>query len=141
MTDERPPGDPTAPVVEDTTQPWRLRDIASRLAQRRRRSLGAELTFKRGRTDVRVPLERTETVIGRDTSCDIVLVERTVSARHARVVRGAGGYFEIEDLASTNGVIVEHEPVRRMTLQDGDSFVVGETRFTIVIAPVVGDGG
>jgi pSer/pThr/pTyr-binding forkhead associated (FHA) protein len=127
-------------AADEKTQPWRLRELAPRRAQRRRRALGAELTFKRARADVRVPLERNETVIGRDPGCDIVLVEATASARHARVFRGAGGYFELEDLGSTNGVVVDGEPVLRMTLQDGDTFVVGDTKFTIVIATVVGDG-
>jgi pSer/pThr/pTyr-binding forkhead associated (FHA) protein len=62
------------------------------------------------------------------------------SARHARIVRGAGGYFVLEDLGSTNGVFVDGEPVERLTLQDGDHFVVGDTRFTVAIAAVVGDG-
>ncbi len=128
-----------APPGDEKTQPWRLRELAPRLAQRRRRALGAELTFKRARADVRVPLERNETVIGRDPTCDIVLAEPTVSARHARIVRGAGGYFELVDLRSTNGIVVDGELVARMTLQDGDSFVVGDTKFTIVIAVVVGD--
>ncbi len=128
-----------APPADEKTQTWRLRELAPRHAQRRRRGLGAEVTFKRGRTDVRVPLERNETVIGRDPSCDIVLAEATASARHARIVRGAGGYFELEDLGSTNGIVVDGEVVARLTLQDGDTFVVGDTRFTIVVAPVVGE--
>ena len=137
MSDESA-GGPTTP--DDKTQPWRLRELAPRLAQRRRRALGAELTFKRARAEVRIPLERNETVIGRDPTCDIVLVEPSASARHARIVRGAGGYFELEDLGSTNGVVVDGEPVARMTLQDGDTFVVGDTKFTIVIAAVVDAG-
>ena len=126
--------------AEEKTQPHRLRDIAVRLAQRRRRTLAAELTFKRGRNEVRVPLERSETVIGRDPASDIVLAESTASARHARLRRNDGGFFVVEDLGSTNGVLVDGEPVPRMTLMDGDSFVVGDTRFTILIAPVVGEG-
>jgi len=125
---------------DEKTQPSRLRELAQRHAQRRRRALSAELTFKRGRTDVRVLFERNETVIGRDPTCDIVLAEATASARHARIVRGAGGYFELEDLGSTNGIVVDGEVVPRLTLQDGDTFVVGDTRFTIVIAPIVGEG-
>ncbi|HEY1101371.1 MAG TPA: FHA domain-containing protein, partial [Myxococcota bacterium] len=98
---------PGAPVHEERTQPFRLKDMAPRLAQRRRRTFAAELTFKRGRTDVRIPLDRSETVIGRDPTCDIVLADKPVSARHARVRRSAGGYFELEDLASTNGTLVD----------------------------------
>jgi len=88
---------------------------------------------------VRVPLDRSETVIGRDPACDIVLAEKSVSARHARITRGAGGYFKVHDLDSTNGVLVEGERISRATLHDGDTFVVGDTRFGIVIATVVGE--
>lgn len=140
-----PPAAPTpAPAAEplppeERTQPFRLRELAPRLAQRRRRTTAAELMFKRGRTDVRVPLDRSETVIGRDPTCDIVLAEKSASARHARIKKGAGGFFELEDLASTNGVFVDGERVERMTLQDGDTFTVGDTRFSIVVATVVGE--
>lgn len=130
-----------APPKEEKTQPFRLRDLAPKLAQRRRRSTAAELTFKRGRggAEVRVPLERSETVIGRDPVCDIVLAEKSASARHARIRRNAGGFYEIEDLGSRNGVFVDGDRVEKMTLLDGDSFQVGDTRFSILIAPVVGE--
>ena len=130
-----------APPPEEKTQPFRLRELAAKAAAKRRRSTAAELTFRRARADVRVPLDRSEMVIGRDAGCDIVLSERSASARHARVVRGDGGYFEVQDLGSTNGVLVDGERVARMTLQDGDSFIVGDTRFSILVAPVVGDEG
>ena len=86
-------------------------------------------------------MDRSETVIGRDPTCDIVLGEKSVSGRHARIRRNAGGFFELEDLASTNGTSVEGERIEKMLLQDGDSFVVGDTRFSILIAPVVGEDG
>jgi|GEM_PF-1221590 len=130
---------PAAPPPEEQTQPFRLRELAARHAQRRRRSTAGELTFRRQKHDVRVPLDRSETVIGRDTSCDIVLPEASASARHARIVRTAGGYFELQDLGSTNGIIVDGERVERMTLLDGDTFTIGDTRFSILVAPVVGE--
>lgn len=129
------------PPKEEKTQPYRLRELAGRLAQRRRRSTAAELTFKRGKSgaEVRVPLERTETIIGRDSTCDIVLSEKSASLRHCSIKRNAGGFFEVCDLESTNGVWVDGDRVARMTLLDGDSFTVGDTRFSILIAPVVGE--
>lgn len=133
---------PTAsPPVDEKTQPFRLRDLAPRLAQRRRRNTAAELTFRRQRADARVPLDRSETIIGRDAGCDIVLTEKSASLRHARIVRTAGGYFELQDLDSTNGVIMDGERIERLTLQDGDTFIIGETRFSILIAAVVGGDG
>ncbi|MDP2341350.1 MAG: FHA domain-containing protein [Deltaproteobacteria bacterium] len=141
------PGETSTPaatvvVKEEKTQPFRLRELAAKMAQRRRRTTAAELTFKRGKgSEVRVPLERTETVIGRDPVCDIVLSEKAASARHARIRRGPGGFYELEDLGSTNGVFVDGERVERMTLLDGDTFQIGDTRFAILVAPVVGEEG
>lgn len=148
MLDSGPVSDPSTPspaptpeasASEEKTAPWRLRDLAPRLAQRRRRGTAGELTFRRHKTDVRVPLDRSETTIGRDPACDIVLPEASASARHARIVRTDGGYFEVQDLDSKNGVVVDGERVGRMTLMDGDTFMVGDTRFHILIASVVGE--
>jgi two-component system, NtrC family, response regulator AtoC len=130
-----------APPTEDT-QPYKLRELADRLATRRRRATAAELVVKRPKEpEARIPLERAETVLGRDPSCDIVLPEATASQRHARIKKGAGGFFEIEDLGSRNGVWIEGERVERQVLLDGDAFSVGDTRFSIVVADLVGDGG
>ncbi len=135
--------EPEKPPPEEKTQPFRLRELAPKLAQRRRRTTAAELTFKRGKNaaEVRVPLERSETVIGRDGVCDIVLSEKTASARHARIRRTTGGFYELEDLGSSNGVFVDGDRVEKMTLLDGDSFQIGDTKFSILIAPVVGEEG
>jgi pSer/pThr/pTyr-binding forkhead associated (FHA) protein len=141
-TSEQPAPEPEPPK-EEKTQPLRLKDLAPKLAQKRRRTTAAELTFKRGKNaaEVRVPLERSETVIGRDPVCDIVLAEKSASARHARIRRTAGGFYEVEDLGSTNGVFVDGDRVEKMTLLDGDSFTIGDTKFSILIAPVVGEEG
>lgn len=140
---QKAPPKPEAPPPEEKTQPFRLKDLAPKLAQRRRRTTAAELTFKRGKNaaEVRVPLERSETVIGRDPVCDIVLSEKTASARHARIRRTSGGFYELEDLGSSNGVFVDGDRVERMTLLDGDSFQIADTKFSILIAPVVGEEG
>ena len=67
----------------------------------------------------RFPL-REETLIGRDPSCGIVIPDRQVSRRHARVWMDAQGVW-LEDLASKNGT---HVNGRRVTapvrLRDGD---------------------
>jgi pSer/pThr/pTyr-binding forkhead associated (FHA) protein len=139
MTSSAASAPTSAAAPEEKTHPYRLRDMAVRLAQKRRRTTAGELVFRRDRTDVRVPLDRSETVIGRDATCDIVLNEPAASARHARIVRTAGGYFELQDLRSANGTVVDGERVETMTLLDGDTFTIGDTRFAIVVAPIVGE--
>lgn len=148
----KPPGPPdppataeAAPVVdeapkpEEKTQPYKLKQLAEKSATKRRRTTAAELVLKRPRNpEVRVPLDRSETIIGRDPRCDIVLAEESASRRHARIGRGDGGYFEIVDLGSRNGILVDDEKVDRMTLLDGDAFTIGETLFTIAVGAIVG---
>ncbi len=139
-TDAPPaPPAPEAPPPEEKTAPHRLRELADKAAKKRRRTTGAELLVRRPKSaEVRVPLDRTETVIGRDQRCDIVLTEAKASRRHARIQRGDGGYFEIIDLGSRNGIVVDDERVERMTLLDGDRFVIGDTEFTVIVGPLPG---
>lgn len=133
---ESPPA-PEAP--EEKTAPHRLRELADKAAKKRRRTTGAELLVRRPKSaEVRVPLDRTETTIGRDHRCDIVLTEAKASRRHARIQRGDGGYFEIIDLGSRNGIVVDDECVDRMTLLDGDRFTIGDTEFTVIVGPLPG---
>lgn len=69
-----------------------------------------------------------ETTIGRDgASCDLILDDEAVSARHA-LVRFERNQFVIHDLASTNGTFVNGEKVDRVTLTDGDTVTLGGTR-------------
>jgi len=67
------------------------------------------------------------TVIGRHRSSDLVLFDPNVSRRHAIVHRRPAG-FVIEDLGSTNGVVVNGERVVTHELADGDEVTVGDTR-------------
>lgn len=112
-----------------------LRKLLPRLQKRRRRHSQGELAFKRKgkKKEVRIFLDRSSTVIGRDEHCDVVLDEPVVSRRHARVVKNERGFFELIDLSSSNGTLVEGVGVSRMLLCDGDRFTIGETRFTVFI--------
>ncbi len=61
-----------------------------------------------------------EMLIGRDIECNIYLKSRTVSRRHARLVK-VEEQWSIEDLQSVNGTAVNGQDVRgRQVLHDGD---------------------
>lgn len=156
MSDGEKPPQPTAaapdgapatpgaeePPPEEKTAPHRLKNLVEKLATKRRRTTAAELLVKRPRQpEVRVPLDRSETVIGRDPRSDIVLTEESASRRHARIGRGDGGWFEVVDLGSRNGIVVGGERVERMTLLDGDAFTIGDTAFVIAVGPLLGSEG
>ena len=68
------------------------------------------------------------TRIGRAASCELQIHSRSVSRHHALVIVAARD-TTIEDLNSTNGVLVNGRKVTRQVLNDGDALTIGETRF------------
>lgn len=80
-------------------------------------------------------LKGPEAIIGRDADCDVTLDDPSVSRHHAKVMGIYDGFF-IEDLQSTNGVVLNGRRVSKHMLKDGDSVHIGaiELRF-------VDDGG
>jgi len=75
------------------------------------------------------------TRIGRAPSCELHIDSSSVSRHHALVLTGAGETI-IEDLNSTNGVIVNGRHVTRQVLSDGDLLTIGEIQFRYVERPV-----
>jgi diguanylate cyclase (GGDEF)-like protein len=63
-----------------------------------------------------VPLRPEETVIGRATSCDLVLPDPGVSRQHARIIRSGGAFF-VEDLKSKNGTFVGDQPITKRPIE------------------------
>jgi hypothetical protein len=77
-------------------------------------------------------LDRETQVIGRSTECDLRLDDEFVSQRHAVIRREPFGGV-IEDLGSSNGVIVNGEQIDApMPLRDGDVVRLGNVVFHYV---------
>ncbi len=75
------------------------------------------------------------TTIGRDTvQCDVILPDKKVSEKHARIQR-EGEEFVIYDLASLNGTIVNGKKVQKGLLSDNDIITVGETTLIFKVTP------
>jgi hypothetical protein len=65
--------------------------------------------------------------IGRSRDCDVVLEDTGISRRHAQIRPGGAGW-EVEDLGSTNGVLVNGVAVTsRQLLRSGDVLEFGST--------------
>ena len=72
--------------------------------------------------------------IGRSRDCDVVLADTGISRRHAQIRPGGAGW-EIEDLGSTNGVLVNGVAVTgRQLLRSGDVIEFGSTEARFELA-------
>ena len=75
-------------------------------------------------------LDRDVTIVGRNPDCDVVLQPKSVSRKHAAVSR-TGSSFEIKDLGSTRGTLVNGQKLTEpVELKDGDTLQIGEVQLT-----------
>lgn len=77
------------------------------------------------------PLTETETVVGRDSKCDIPVQDDSMSRRHFALRPNAAGAIEIEDLDSHNGTFVNDVPIRRAPLAHQDRIQAGRSLFVL----------
>jgi adenylate cyclase len=97
--------------------------------QFRARIEGVERTF---------PLAGDEVKIGRGVDNDVVLPDPSVSRQHA-VVRREGDRWEVADLGSTNGVLLNRSRVQHAAVRAGDVLRIGA--FDLVLEPAPGTEG
>ena len=72
-----------------------------------------------------------DSVIGRAPQCEIQLLSRAVSRRHARVEFGDGGQVIVSDLGTKNGIKLNGQRVvGAAVIQEGDRVVVGDVSMT-----------
>lgn len=71
-------------------------------------------------------------VIGRSSRCQLVIDDPSVSRQHISLRRLSDGRWNLVDLQSTNGVLVNGWRVRRTVVEAGDTLSLGTT--TIVLA-------
>ena len=74
---------------------------------------------------------QTEIIIGRDTHCDLSVMDEALSAHHARIIHHHGQWW-LEDLNSRNGTFLNHEKLAvPAVVITGDEFKCGNTFFNI----------
>jgi chromosome segregation ATPase len=74
------------------------------------------------------------TRIGRAPGCELQVESSSVSRHHALVLTNSRDVI-IEDLHSTNGVLVNGRKVTRQLLTDGDILIIGEAQFRLRVKP------
>lgn len=92
---------------------------------------GAKLVIRNGGFEgISYELDESETLIGRNPTTDITLLDEGISREHAIIVYdGEQDSFLVEDLQSTNGTRVNGKRVRSTELSDRDKLQIGHTLF------------
>jgi pSer/pThr/pTyr-binding forkhead associated (FHA) protein len=95
---------------------------------------GITLTIKteQGQESKR-PFMQPQIMIGRDTKCDVAIMDEALSAHHARLTHHHGQWW-LEDLNSTNGTFLNREKLTTAAVViTGDHFKCGNTLFSIEV--------
>lgn len=70
-------------------------------------------------------ISRATLVLGRSTEADVRVDDPGVSRKHCEIRVGTPSV--VQDLGSTNGIVVDGQHTQRATLRDGSRIVVGST--------------
>src|SRR3970040_65977 len=91
-----------------------------------------------------IPLSKERTTIGRKAHNDIQIDNLAVSGEHAVIVTILNDSF-MEDLGSTNGTLVNGNPVKKHFLQNNDVIELGKYKLKFIqeagAQPAAGAGG
>ena len=72
-------------------------------------------------------LYKTPTTVGSSADCDIYLFkDAEIDPEHVRLHR-VGSHFELEDMGSRAGTLIDNRNVRRRRLVSGDQITIGNT--------------
>jgi hypothetical protein len=82
----------------------------------------------------KIAVEKSPFVIGRARGCDLQIVDKRASGKHAKILQEGGAYY-IEDLGSTNGTALNNRPVQRAGLRSGALIQIGNTSFRAAVPP------
>lgn len=68
--------------------------------------------------------EAPEVIIGRDDSCDVRILSRSVSREHCAIEQDADGLV-LRDMKSTAGTFIDGKRIEKIRLHDGMEIKVG----------------
>jgi len=82
--------------------------------------------------DSTIPLPEGDATIGRDPANAVAIVDPSVSRKHC-LLRREDGRFQIKDLDSRNGTLVNGLPVKEQWLRHGDEIATGDSAFLFLV--------
>lgn len=80
-----------------------------------------------------IPLPEGEVTLGRDPTNAVPVVDPSVSRKHCLIRRSEDGRFQIKDLDSRNGTVVNGMPAKEQWLRHGDEVAVGDSSFLFLV--------
>lgn len=83
--------------------------------------------------DTVIPLTQDEASIGRDPNNVVAISDPSVSRKHCLLRRETDGRFQIFDLESRNGTVVNGASVKEQWLRHGDEIATGDSVFVFLI--------
>jgi len=98
----------------------------SQSGDRSTRALAKLVLSTEGKAVAELHLVPGRKVIGRTPDNDLQIDSKFISRHHCQLVTGSDGLTVIEDLNSTNGIMVRGKRARRHTLRDGDVVTIGQ---------------
>ncbi len=79
--------------------------------------------------DSTLPLPEGEATLGRDPANAVPVIDPSVSRRHCLLVCDEQGHFQVRDLDSRNGTLVNGLPVKEQSIRHGDEIATGDSIF------------
>src|SRR4051812_19500389 len=70
-------------------------------------------------------LDATECVLGRSADAQLQVEDDGISRKHAKVMVGPAGNYQLVDLGSTNGTFLNGAKISVSALKDGDKIQIG----------------
>jgi transcriptional regulator with GAF, ATPase, and Fis domain len=89
--------------------------------------------------DSTIPLPDGEITLGREPANAVPVVDPSVSRRHCLLRREEDGRFQVKDLDSRNGTVVNGLTVREQYLRHGDEIAIGDSSFIFLLEDEVRD--
>ena len=80
-----------------------------------------------------IPLPEGEATLGRDPANAVALADGSVSRKHCLLRREEDGRFQIKDLDSRNGTLVNGRAVKEQWLRHGDEIATGDSVFLFLL--------
>src|ERR1700681_1820260 len=83
--------------------------------------------------DTTIPLPEGESTLGRDTTNAVAVPDASVSRKHCLLRKDEDGRFQIKDLDSRNGTLVNGRAVKEQWLRHGDEIATGDSAFLFLV--------